>query len=151
MLRTSSSILLPAFLVLLLVAVAQDPSTPMAVEQTSAVEVVALDDRGADISHPDLRVFESDDHKNFVSKFHDGIAEGVPFGVYRVEGHRAGYRSEIRYVSVYQSRVTVVLGFTFGYKLTDGSYTSSWPRHRAVNIARTNFCKAKRDFLQQVV
>jgi len=87
---------------------------------TSAkVEVVAFDSNGRFLGAPNVSLFESDDHKNLAAKFHAGVADGIPFGIYRIEGHLPAYSSEIRYVRVYQPHVAVVLGLTFSVELPE--------------------------------
>jgi hypothetical protein len=63
---------------------------------------------------PEVRLFESDDHKNLASAFHSGVADHIPFGVYRIEAYVGGFYPEIRYVSVYLQRMTVVVGLPLG-------------------------------------
>ena len=44
-------------------------------EETATVKILALNDRGAAISFPSVRTFESSDKTNLASKFHGGVAE----------------------------------------------------------------------------
>ena len=64
-----------------------------------------------------MSVFESKEHGNLATKFRDGVATGIPFGIYRVEGRLPWYFSDARYVRVFQSVVTIVLGLRFGEEL----------------------------------
>ncbi len=84
---------------------------------SAKVSLIAFDTRGNPLGPPIVRTFESYEHKNYASKFHLGVAEGIPFGVYRVEAYRTAYSSEERYARVYEREVTVVLGLTVGYEL----------------------------------
>jgi hypothetical protein len=93
---------------------AQVEQAPVAVNgenpYTASVRVLAFEAGGAFLGAPEVRVFESWDHKDLAGAFHAGIAEGVPFGVYKLEAHRLGCVPETRYVSVFRKRVTVIVG-----------------------------------------
>ena len=86
---------------------------------SAKVEVIAFDTNGRFLGAPNVSLFESDDHKNLAARFRAGVADGIPFGIYRVEGRLPAYSSEIRYVRVYQPHVTVVLGLTFSVELPE--------------------------------
>ena len=77
---------------------------------TASVQVLAFEAGGAFLGPPQVRVFESWDHKDLAGAFHGGIAEGVPFGVYKIEAHRPGCVPETRYVSVFRKHVTIIVG-----------------------------------------
>jgi hypothetical protein len=83
---------------------------------TASVQVIAFDTRGAFLGRPDVRLFESEGHKDMASAFHAGGADHIPFGIYRMEAYVSGYYSEARYVVVYRPRVTVVVGLPFGFE-----------------------------------
>jgi hypothetical protein len=85
-------------------------------DRLARVEVVAFETGGKPLGAPVISTFESYDHKNLASRFHSGVAEGIPYGIYRVEGRLPGYYSDYRYVAVYGSPVAVVLGLAFGYE-----------------------------------
>jgi hypothetical protein len=99
-------------------AVAQDQpksSAPHADEAFLAtVQVLAFETHGAFLGAPEVRLFESQDHKNISSSFRAGVADHVPFGVYRIEAYVGGFYPEVRYVAVYRQRVTVAVGLEFG-------------------------------------
>jgi len=82
----------------------------------ATVELVAYDTYGNRLGAPSqIMDFESiEDHKNLAEKFHDGLAEDIPFDVYRVEARLPAYYSARRYVNVYQDRVIVILGLQVG-------------------------------------
>lgn len=80
----------------------------------ATVHVLAFEARGTFLGNADVRLFESEDHKDLASAFHAGVAEHIPFGVYRVEARMSGFYSEVRYVAVYQRHVTVIVGLPFG-------------------------------------
>jgi hypothetical protein len=78
------------------------------------VNVIAFETRGRFLGIPHVRIFESEDHTNFASAFHEGVATSIPFGVYRIEAYVEGFYSEQRYVAIYQEHVTIVMGLPFG-------------------------------------
>lgn len=99
---------------------AQDraPSEPY----QSRVEVLAFQTDGSFIGAPEVRLFESADHesvdqKDFAKKFRAGVADNIPFGIYKLTAYTSGFYSETRYVAVFQHRVTVVVGLRFGREL----------------------------------
>jgi len=85
-------------------------------QPAAAVEVQAFDTRGRFLGAPIVDTFEAYDGRSFAARFRDGVAADIPFGTYRVEARLAGYSPETRYVRVYQQRVIVVVGLTFGYE-----------------------------------
>jgi hypothetical protein len=85
-------------------------------EHLATVEVVAFDTRGQFLGRPVVTLFESDDHKNLAAGFRAGVAEGIPYGEYRIQGHRTAYFSESRDVRVYQKHTTVILGLAVGFE-----------------------------------
>ena len=88
-------------------------------EPAAKVEVVAFEANGRFLGAPHVKVFESYKHQNMASRFHQGVAEGVPYGTYRIEARLPGCSSDVRYVRVSQPSVTVVLGLEFGYELPE--------------------------------
>jgi hypothetical protein len=84
---------------------------------TASVQVLAFDTRGPFLGAPNVSLFESFYHKNLAGKFHGGLAEGIPYGVYRIEGRLPAYSSEARYVVVYGPKVTIYLGLAGGIEL----------------------------------
>jgi len=80
------------------------------------VSVIAFSTDGRFLGAPEISRFESEDHVNLAGRFRNGIAAGVPFGLYEVGGRLPAYYSDSARVAVYQSRVTVVLGLEFGYE-----------------------------------
>jgi len=95
------------------------PPPAVTPQQVATVEVIAFDTRGPFLGAANVKTFESYDHHEFASSFHDGRAEKIPFGVYRVVGSRTAYYSETRYVNIFQRNVTVVLGLSFGFELPE--------------------------------
>jgi hypothetical protein len=87
------------------------------VNRIARVRVVAFDTRGALLDPPDISIFTSRETGDLASKFHGGVADGIPYGAYRIRAHRTAYSGEVRHVWVYQPQVTVVVGLTFGYEL----------------------------------
>ncbi|HWB82993.1 MAG TPA: hypothetical protein VG675_02550 [Bryobacteraceae bacterium] len=86
---------------------------------TATVRVVAYEANGRYLGAPDVSLFvEVGDHENLASKFHNGVAEGVLYSVYRIEGRQQGYYSDAKYVRVYQPSVTVVLVLRFADEWT---------------------------------
>ncbi len=81
------------------------------------VEVVAFEEGGRCLGAPDVRIFESEDHRNLAAKFHSGVAENIPYGAYRLEGRLIAHTSDVQYVSVYGPQVTAVLGLAVGYEV----------------------------------
>jgi hypothetical protein len=81
------------------------------------VEIIAYDTRGIRLGAPNVMTFESEHHENIASQFHMGTADNIPFGIYRIEAWLPAYSSEVRYVRVYQRRVTIVLGLNIGNEL----------------------------------
>jgi hypothetical protein len=85
---------------------------------TATVEVLAFEaTKGRFLGPPQVRAFESDDQPNLASRFRNGVASDIPHGLYRIEARLPGYFSDVRYVRVYQSKVTIVLGLRFDYEL----------------------------------
>jgi len=84
---------------------------------SARVEIVAFEEGGRFLGAPDVRAFESEDHRNLASKFHSGVAEDIPFGAYRLEARLVAHTSDVGYVPVYGPRVTVVVGLAVGYEL----------------------------------
>ena len=81
------------------------------------MEIVAFEASGRFLGRPNLSVFESVDHRNLAGKFRDGVATGIPYGVYRTEVRLPGYFSDVKYVRIYQAEATVVMGLRFGEEL----------------------------------
>ena len=99
--------------------VAQDAASLAAIREgrrlSATVNVVAFDTSGKFLGAPSVSVFEDpDDRSNLAPKFQKGIAEQIPYGMYRIEGYLVGHSSDTKYVWVYQSHVTVVLGLEVG-------------------------------------
>jgi hypothetical protein len=84
--------------------------------RSAVVEVLAFDTGGRLLGAPEITFFENQDQKNLASRFHSGIAGGVPFGVYRIKAHVPGFYSEVRYVRIYQPRTIILLGLEPGYE-----------------------------------
>jgi hypothetical protein len=85
-------------------------------ELTARVDVVAFSAKGRFLGAPDVVVFQSDHGLNLAARFRDGAATGIPYGVYRIEGRLPWYFSDVRYVWVYQPKVTIVLGLEFDHE-----------------------------------
>src|ERR1035437_7853004 len=85
-------------------------------EPAARVEIVAFEANGKFLGAPNVSVFEPYDHRNLAARFRDGVANGVPYGVYRIEGRLPGCSSDVRYVRVYQPTVMIVLGLEFGVR-----------------------------------
>ena len=108
---------------LLFWAVLQCPVTgqqrkPMEPEPTARVEVVAFEANGRFLGAPNVSVFaESESGQNLATKFHNGLAVDIPYGIYRIEGRLPWYYSDTKFVWVYQPLVTVVLGLRFSQEL----------------------------------
>ena len=81
------------------------------------MEIVAFEAKGRFLGAPTVSVFESYDHRNLAARFRDGAAEGIPYGVYRVEARMPSFFSDVRYARVYQPVVRVVVGLRFGEEL----------------------------------
>ena len=78
---------------------------------SSHVEVVAFEEaRGVLLFAPEVHRFESENGRDLSKRFHDGIAEGIPYGFYRIEAWITDLSPELRYVWVHQPRTTIVLG-----------------------------------------
>jgi hypothetical protein len=75
---------------------------------------VYVENNGKFLEQPAVHEFISADGKNFASRFHYGVAEGIPYGVYKIYAYREGYTSIGGLVSVYQPKVTVVRGMAVG-------------------------------------
>ena len=104
----------------LCLAAQETPSGPVRApkEKTATVEVLVYrEEDGKLLGAPQVRAFESDDHKDLASKFRSGVAEGIPYGVYHLQAYLPAYTAGGDYVSVFQPRVTVVLGMAVGYEL----------------------------------
>ena len=98
---------------------AQDSADLAAVREgrwpSADVTVVSFDTNGRFLGAPVISIFEdAGDKKDLAPKFHGGAAEGVPFGTYRIKAYLTGYRSDEKYVWVYQRHVTVVVGLVIG-------------------------------------
>jgi hypothetical protein len=94
---------------------AQVEQKPQGEEQFVArVEVVAFEAHGTFLGAPAVRVFESEEHKNLSGAFHAGVADRIPFGVYRLEAYMSGFYPEVKYVAIYRPRVTIFVGLAFG-------------------------------------
>lgn len=89
---------------------------PPQVQSPATVEVLAFDTRGRFLGPPIVKLFEAFDRTNYAPRFREGVANGIPFGDYRIEAYLPAYSSETRYVRVYQQRVTVIVGLTVGYE-----------------------------------
>ena len=105
-------------------------------EPVARVEIVAFEASGRFLGRPNLSVFESVDHRNLAGKFRDGVATGIPYGVYRTEVRLPGYFSDVKYVRIYQAEATVVMGLRFGEELprlrpVSAAVLSGFLRHRA--------------------
>lgn len=85
---------------------------------TAKVEVVAFEASGRFLGRPKVSTFEDvGDKRNLAVRFRDGVATEIPYSVYRIETRLPGYFPDIRYVQVYQPKVTVVVGLRFGQEL----------------------------------
>jgi len=80
----------------------------------ATVQVLAFETRGGFLGPPQVRVFESESHKDFSNAFRAGVANQIPFGIYRIEAYVDGFYSEVRYVAVYRKHVTIIVGLPFG-------------------------------------
>jgi len=101
---------------------AQDASNLAAIRQgrklNATVSVIAFDTNGRFLGSPEVKLFESDDgHKNFASRFHGGVAEGIPYGDYRIEARMTAYSSDSKSVRIYQQHVAVILGLAVSHEL----------------------------------
>jgi hypothetical protein len=104
----------------------------------ATVQVLAFDTRGLFLGTPTVRLFESEDHKDLASAFHAGPADRIPFGVYKLEAYMNGFYPEVRYVAIYQPRVTVIVGLPFGREvltlpvppMVEGKLLGSLPRDK---------------------
>lgn len=84
----------------------------------ATVRVVAYEANGRYLGMPDVRTFvELDNKENLASKFHNGVASGIPYGEYQIEGHESAYFPDSRHIAVYQPFVTIVLGLRFASEL----------------------------------
>jgi hypothetical protein len=98
---------------------AQDAASLAAIRDgrrlSSTVSVIAFDTNGKFLGSPSVSVFEDpDDRNNLAAKFQKGVAAQIPYGMYRIVGYLTGYSSDMKYVWVYQSHVSVVLGLEIG-------------------------------------
>jgi hypothetical protein len=84
---------------------------------SARVEIVAFEEGGRFLGAPDVRTFESEDHRNLASKFHSGVAEDIPYGAYRLEARLVAHTSDVGFVPVYGPRVTAVVGLAVGYEV----------------------------------
>jgi hypothetical protein len=91
--------------------------TPRPHQNLATVKIVAYDTRGMRLGAPNVLNFESESHEDLAAKFHKGLAENIPFGVYRIKAQLPAYFSEVRYVRVYQDRVTAIVGLNLGNEL----------------------------------
>jgi hypothetical protein len=98
-------------------AATQHGPKPTDVDSVARVEIIAFESKGRFLGPPNVSIFESADHENLASRFRDGVATGIPYGVYRIEARLPAYFSDVRYLRVYQAKVTVVLGLRFGEEL----------------------------------
>ncbi len=109
----------------------------------ATVEVMAFDSRGKFLGAPMVTVFESDDHTNFAAKFRNGVADRIPFGMYKVEGRLTGYSSEVRYIRIFEHRALVVLGLPVGRErpmlppVTNGRILGSLPPEKKTFVKIT--------------
>ena len=89
---------------------------PNSREPAATVELIAFSTRGVFLPLAPIvvEVFQSEGEKNLAAKFRNGVAEGVPFGIYRMKARLSGFYPEERYVRVNQQRTTVVLGLEVG-------------------------------------
>lgn len=84
-------------------------------EPIATVELrVYVENNGRLLEQPPVLKFMSEDGKNFASRFHSGVAEGIPYGVYEIYARRVGYTAIGGLVLVSQPRVTVVRGMAVG-------------------------------------
>lgn len=80
-------------------------------KRTATVQVLAFRTLGGYLSKsPTIERFESRDRKNFASRFHNGVAEGIPFGDYLMVASVFPLEPERRLVRIYQAQVMVVIG-----------------------------------------
>jgi hypothetical protein len=82
----------------------------------ATVTVLAFDTTGRFLGAPDINLFERENEKNLAEKFHEGVAKGMPLGVYRIEAVLPAYYPERRIVRVYQPDVTIVMGLESGFR-----------------------------------
>jgi hypothetical protein len=105
-------------ILLMLRLAGQDRASPRSTPTGARVEVVAYrEDDGRLLGAPQVQVFESADGENLASRFRGGVADGIPFGVYRIEARLPAYTADGGFVSIYQPRVTLVVGLAVGYEL----------------------------------
>jgi hypothetical protein len=82
----------------------------------ATVMILAFDTDGRFLGAPVVSIFESDG-SNLAASFDNGIASGIPFGIYHVKGHVTGYSSDTVNAAVFQEHVTIVLGLAVGVEL----------------------------------
>jgi hypothetical protein len=103
---------------------AQDAASLAAIREgrrlSATVSVVAFDTNGKFLGAPSVSVFEDpDDRDNLAPKFQKGVAEKIPYGTYRIDARLPGRVLDTKYVWVYQSHVTVVLGLQVSLELPE--------------------------------
>lgn len=82
---------------------------------TATIHIRIVSNSGEELGEPAVEIFESsEDKRNLATLFRGGSATGVPFGVYRIRVHAAGFWSAEREVRVGQSVVWVVMQLELG-------------------------------------
>lgn len=83
--------------------------------QKATVHIRIVDSSGQDLGEPKLTLFRSkSDRQDFASRFRQGSATGLPFGIYKVRVHTQGFWSTEREVRVFQPDVWAVLSLDLG-------------------------------------
>jgi hypothetical protein len=86
------------------------------VQAGATVEVLAFDETGNTIDGVIVETFEfmRGSSNDLAPLFRNGVAERIPFGVYRMRASVPGFYSTTRNVSVFSSKTTVVVGLAVG-------------------------------------
>jgi hypothetical protein len=110
----SLTVTLSIFLTVACLAAQRHPSRSVTEQKDSiaTVTVVGFNAwRGNPLDPPIIREFKSGDSgRNLANLFRQNVAEGVPFGSYRIGAYLPGYTSVLRDVNIYQRNVTIVIG-----------------------------------------
>jgi hypothetical protein len=89
--------------------------------QKATVHIRIVDSSGQDLGEPKVALFRSESNQqDFASRFRQGAATGLPFGVYKARVYTQGFWSSEREVRVFQSDTWVVLSLELGMGELEG-------------------------------
>lgn len=108
-----------AFVLLLMCSVGQGQP------QKATVHLRIVDNVGHDLGEPKVTEFKSkDDAHDFATRFRQGSATQLPFGIYKLRVYTHGFWSSEREVRVFQPDVWVVVSLELGMGKLEGGLST---------------------------